>query len=193
MRYEKFGDTYDFVKHSLLQRLSGCSPWSVHPMFTDDDPAHYAADYCGFLGVPAVTIQSFVQFGGDRDAWLAATGACQDHLFLDPDTGLNFNQGQPDIPQGYLMPEELVQIVEARPHKLTLVYDQSFNQGLLITGQIEAKLQWLEERDIHGFALNSQGRNPRFLLVSGNTGTLAYARGVLRHLENHPAHRLIDI
>ena len=46
MNYEKFGDSYDFVKRGILQLLADCGDWIVHPMFTDDPNAeHYAAAY----------------------------------------------------------------------------------------------------------------------------------------------------
>ena len=87
MNYGHFGDTYDFVKNSFLRWLSPCGRWFVHPMFTDPDPTHYAADYCRLLGVRAVTYETFRRI--DRDAWIAAGNACGSHLFLDriPDFG----------------------------------------------------------------------------------------------------------
>ena len=191
MNYGHFGDTYDFVKHSLLQRLGSCGRWAVHPMFTDPDPTHYAAKYCRFLGVPAVTRQTHHQIG--RNDWLTAGNACGSHLFFDPDTGLRFNRNPPAEPEKYLMLDELVEIVEARPDKLTLVYDHSFDQGLPVVDQIEDKLLALQLDGINGFAHRSQGLDPKLLLVSANSNTLAYARGILLDLANLPEDRLIEV
>ena len=98
MNRNKFGDSYDIVKQSLLRWLSDHGTWSVHPMFTDKDPTSYAEAYCSFLGVSAATIQTFFGKYHSRDCWIAAGNNCQHHLFFDPDTGL-----RPDRPRRYLL------------------------------------------------------------------------------------------
>ena len=160
-------------------------------MFTDDDPAHYVASYCRLLGVPSVTNEPFHEV--NRADWIAAGGDHQNHLFVDPDIGLCFNQHPPDHPERYLMPEELVNVVGARPDKLTLVHDQSYDAGLPVIDLIYDKLQWLADRDVHGLAYNPpQPRASRFFLVAMNPNILAYATGLL-NLANLPEHRLIQI
>lgn len=199
MHFGLFGDSYDFVKRGILQLLAGCGRWSVHPMFTDDDPADYAADYRNFLGVDAVTIQSFIQSGQDRVAWLAAAQTCQCHLLIDPDTGLPFNESG-RVPRDnhdpeFLLPDELVRIVNARPDKLTLVFDQSFHRNRdpandQIT-QIEGKLRWIRLQGIQAFVYHSHAT---FFLVSQDQQVLADARRILLKqlpVENHPRERLI--
>lgn len=197
MKYEKFGDSYDFVKRGLVQLLTPCGDWFVHPMFTDPDGvvACYWKDYCRFLGVPTVTCKTLKQSGWSRANWFEAARICKTHLLLDPDTGIPFDKcGRPSH-QGrssaaaFLRASELVEIAKKRPDKLTLVFDQSFHRKkcLSITTQIEQKLNWLECQRIHGLAYHSHAN---FILVSKDQRVLSTARG---HLEkfNFPDSRLI--
>ena len=199
MKHAHYGDSYDFVKRGILQLLAGCGRWSVHPMFTDDDPAHYAADYRHFLGVDAVTIQSFIQSGRDRATWLEAAQTCQCHLLIDPDTGLPFNESgrvpRDENGPAFLMPDELVRIVNARPDKLTLVFDQSFHREDPAYDQIEqikGKLRWLRQQRVQGLVYHSHAT---FFIVSLNRQVLADTRRILLNqlpMENHPRDRLIE-
>ena len=188
MNYGYFGNTYDIVKHSLLRWLAPCGAWSVHPMFTDDDPAHYVADYCCLLGAPAVSTETFRQ-ADNRDAWIAAGNACQGHLFLDPDTGLRLNRPTRRL-EKYLMINELVTIVEARPDELTLVFDQSIDSSRDAAEQIKAKLLGLKGEGIHGLAYHSHAN---FILVSKDPNTLANAKSVLLKSSSLPEYRLIEV
>ena len=194
MNYEKFGDSYDFVKRGILQLLKGRGGWSVHPMFTDPDPARYAAEYRRLIGVPTVTDQSFVQSGRNRNAWLASARTCRSHLFIDPCTGLPFDkEGLPShenrLDPAFLKASELAQIARERPDELTLVFDQSFHRKkeLPITDQIEQKLDWLEGQRIHGLAYHSHAN---FVIASMNRDVLLAARHLLEGF-NFPEGRLI--
>lgn len=198
MNYGMFGDSYDFVKRGILQLLSCCGDWSVHPMFTDNpNAAHYAEDYRRLVGVPTVTDQSFVQSGRNRNDWLEAARTCQDHLLIDPDTGIPFNEpGR--LPRAgaagaeFLMANELVEIARARPDKLTLVFDQSFYRknyrgAPCTTKQINGKLWWVAQQDLHGLVYNSHAK---FLLVSMDRDVLSATRHCLEEL-HFPGGRLI--
>ncbi len=195
MNYEKFGDSYDFVKRGILQLLDDCGGWSAHPMFTDDDPAHYASDYCQLVGVPAVETKSFQQVNRDRERWLKPAQAHPGHLLIDPDTGLPFDKKGRPSHQGkspaaaFLRAGELVHIVKDRPDKLTLIFDQSFHRKkeLPVTAQIRQKLGWLEGQRIHALVYNSHAK---FLLVSMDRDVLLAARHLLEGL-NIPKGRLI--
>ena len=196
MNYEKFGDSYDFVKRGILQLLADCGDWFVHPMFTDDPNAeHYAAVYSRLIGVPSVNDYSFVQSRRNRHDWLAAARNCQAHLLVDPDTGLPFDEeGSPSHQRrspaaAFLRAGELVHIVRARPGKLTLVFDQSFHrkEGLPVTDQIKQKLDWLKRQGIHGLAYHSHAN---FVLASTDEVVLLGARHLLEEL-NYPEGRLI--
>lgn len=202
MKYEKFGDSYDFVKRGILQLLSCCGDWSVHPMFTDDpNAAHYAADYRRLIGVCTVTDQSFVQSGRNRNAWLEAARTCQNHLLIDPDTGLPFNETgrRPTMDEyegvnadaEFLNASELAEIAKARPYKLTLVFDQSFHRvegGIpSITDQINGKLWWVSQQELHGLVYHTHAS---FLLVSMDQDAILAARRRLEEF-NFPGGRLI--
>ena len=197
MNFGHFGDSYDFVKRGILQLLSGSGRWCVHPMFTDPDPAHYAADYCWFIGAPVVNTQSFQQVNQNRDDWLRPALACPDHLLVDPDTGLPFNDTgaapRDEAGPAFLIPDELVRIATARPDKLTLVFDQSFHRTTGRTDQIEGKLRWLRRQGVHGFVYHSHAT---FFLASLNPPILADARRILLAqlpVRNHPHERLIEV
>ena len=199
MNYEKFGDSYDFVKRGILQLLADCGDWFVHPMFTDSERvvAAYWKDYCHFLGVPAVTTKTLRNTGAQR-ARIMVGHSCQGHLFFDPDTGLNMDTDKREYPrEKYLMGSELVAATKARPEKLTLVYDQSFSHSnKLATAKIEEKLRWLtqEGRDIHGLYYRlPKHDHPNFLLVSKDPSILAYAKGILLDSSKIPEHRLIEV
>ena len=197
MNHEKFGDSYDFVKRGILQLLAGSGSWSVHPMFTDNNPAHYAVAYCRFIGVPAINTQSFEQVHRNRNNWLEAAEACPDHLLLDPDTGLPFDEDgmvpRNELGSAFLTPGELVRIVTARPDKLTLVFDQSFHRTTETIDQIEGKLGWLNGQGVHGLVYHSHAT---FFLASLNPQVLADTRRMLLAqlpVGNHPADRLIEV
>ena len=125
MNRDKFGDSYDIVKQSILRWLSDCGTWSVHPMFTDKDPMSYMEDYCRLLGVSAVTTKTYRQ--SRRARWIAADNHGQGHLFIDPDTGLRLDRPRRDLNK-YLLASELLAFAKARPKKLTLVFDQSIDR-----------------------------------------------------------------
>ena len=226
MNCKHFGDSYDIVKLNLLQWLSKCGKWSVHPMFTDPDPIPkskakskcqrfagrcvakeacqhnpfktFKTDYCTFLGVDAVITQTFVDSGKKRGAWLDTAKTCENHLFIDPDTGIPFDKcGRPSH-QGrspaaaFLRASELVEIVKNRPDKLTLVFDQSFRRKKEepIVDLINAKLRWLNGKCIHGLAYQSHAT---FFLVSKNPTRLSSAKGVLLEHSKIPEDRLISL
>ena len=75
----------------------------------------------------------------DRDGYLAPARTCASHVFLDPDTGVTLKKIKaPEAPK-YLLGDELVAIVQARPEWLTLVFDQSVARGKE-RAQLEEKL-----------------------------------------------------
>jgi hypothetical protein len=56
MKLEKFGDSYDIVKHSLLRWLAPSGTWVALPMFTEKvDPTDSDA-FSQFLGVPPLCV-----------------------------------------------------------------------------------------------------------------------------------------
>ena len=192
MNHDKFGDSYDIVKQSILRWLSACGTWSVHPMFTDQDPTSYAEAYCCFLGVSAVTTETFRKYR-PRDRWIAAGDACQDHLFLDPDTGLRLDEPRGNLNK-YLLVCELVTIAKARPKKLTLVFDQSIDRRKKVAGtdeeQIRKKLKQLKCWGVHGFAYRSHAN---FILVSSDQDALRCAKSTLVNSSQLPSDRFVEL
>ena len=192
MNYSHFGDAPDSVKRDLIQCLAPCGEWFVHPMFTDDNPAHYAEDYYNLLNAqPAVPTEPFMQ--ATRDAQLALANDCQGHLFFDPDTGLCINADPPRLAERrkFLMPNELVNVARARPDNLTLVYDQSLTRNTNEVRQaIRHKLQQLTRMGVCGLSYYG-GTNVSFVLISQNPELIANASGILRAAPGLPAHRMI--
>ncbi len=191
MNRDKFGDSYDIVKQSILRWLSACGTWSVHPMFTDKDPTSYSKEYCRFLGVYAVTTETFRKYR--RDRWVAAGNHCQDHLFLDPDTGLRLEKPKRDLNK-YLLLCELVTVANARPKKLTLVFDQSIDRREEKSGtnevQTREKLKRLECRGVHGLAYRSHAN---FILVSCDQDVLRCAKSTLVNSSQLPPERFVEL
>lgn len=99
MRLDKFGDTYDVVKQSLLGWLAALGPWAAHPMFTEEVSGPEARAFATFLDVPLLSLH-VLGIQTDRSAYFAPAKACGSHLFLDPDTGLSFKQAQSQLPPG---------------------------------------------------------------------------------------------
>lgn len=212
MNCKHFRDSPDIVKQRLLQWLSPCGKWSVHPMFTEPEPTGsprcwrfsgrcadegecadetFRMNFSPFIGSQPVTMATFAEAGQNRDNWIVEVSTrCKEHLFIDPDTGfwLQGNLGDRDH-RKYLMRDELVTIAQARPNALTLVYDQSISRNDPI-GQIRAKLRSLKQDDIHGFTYQSQAT---FVLVSKNPTLLSSAKGILLDSSELPEDRLIEI
>ena len=223
MNCKHYGDSYDIVKRNLLKWLSCCGKWSVHPMFTDPKPTTnpkcrrfngqcaasgtcadadetFRRDFVRFLGVDAVTKDTFEGSGKNRGDSLMLAENCTNHLFVDPNTGLPFDKNGLPSHQGrspaaaFLRAGELVEIAKKRPDKLTLVFDQSFRRKKEepITDQIKAKLRWLAQKgnDVHGLAYQSHAN---FLLISEDPKTLSDAKSVLLDSSKLPKDRLISL
>lgn len=190
MNMEKFGDSYDLVKRSLLLCLSDFGEWSVLPMFTDKNPRLYAEDYCHLLGVTAVSTERLTS--SSRTHLIEVASKTQDHLFLDPDTGLRLEQPDKNN-QKYLLASELATIAEARPERLTLVFDQSI-QRIRGAGakekQLKTKLKWLKSKKIYGLVYVSHAN---FILVSRDLVLLKQARCTLINASKLPASRFLDL
>ena len=81
-----FGDSYDLVKGEIIHGLASAKEWVVHPMYFDfeQQPVEgFLERYATFLGI-AVDERDTAR----DDLINVAAAASQQHLFLDPDTGL---------------------------------------------------------------------------------------------------------
>ena len=199
MHKDKFGDSYDIVKQSILRWLSSCGKWAVHPMITGD--SSFAKEYYRFLGICPILPEPKAFSQSSRDKWIKEAKGCQCHLFLDPGTGLR--QVLPNTePQKFLKISELADIanVDARKEKLTLVFDQSLDPCYKANpclrnkskDKSEARLKWklgkLKEHGIHGIAYNSHAK---FILVSTDDNVLKQARAMLLKKSGLPTGRIV--
>ena len=197
MNYRVFGDSYDIVKQSMLRWLSCHGKWAVHPMFTDEDPAHYVEAYRGLLGVDCrglvapETIRRRI-----RGRWITPAMECKDHLFIDPDTGLR-TEILKNHPNRCLLLDELKKIAKAdgRKNKLTLVFDQSIDRSEKDVPAVESsekqlrdKLDWLKHRCVHGVAYKSHAN---FVLVSANKELVRQAVDTIRERSGLPPSRFV--
>ena len=130
MHQRFFGEGRDIAKRQILEWLAPDARWAAHPMWYGDREAEpHVPD---FLNRYAAAIGVAIMDGGDSanpDALLEATLACQEHLFLDPDTGLGER-----TPGRYLTHVDyghFIQIVQAplRQGLLTLIYDEGNARG----------------------------------------------------------------
>ena len=190
MDLDKFGDSYDIVKQSTLRWLSPCGTWVAHPMFTGAVDPSQAKAFSDFLGVTLVTTAELTP---DRDAFLKAAKGCSDHLFLDPDTGLRAPASS-EVPRSqtrkYLMAQEFLAIAQARPDKLTLVYDQSIDRRYSVRSQLESELRWLADNSIQGCAYESHAC---FILVSASKQVLDRAADSFLLESRLPPARLVRV
>ena len=212
MNLKFFGDSYDIVKQSLLRWLEPCGAWKAHPMFTPPVDPRRAEAFARLLGVPLVS-KAVLGEGYSRAAFLAHAKSCQHHLFLDPDTGLWMGKGR--ATPKHVTAQELVGIANARPDKLTLVFDQSFSRSsprneppnekftearpdelnpafgkgrCLRRQQLRTKLAWLAEREVHGVAYESHAC---FILASQSKDVLDNAVATLLRESRLPPDRLV--
>ena len=187
MNEGKFGDSYDIVKRSLIRWLSGLDEWAAHPMLTGgpENPS-FLEEYSAFLGVrlpPAELLQ--VRFDSSRIMEWAEQ--CQDeHLFLDPDTGIMLPDGTATA--SHLKAADLVAIAKKRPGKLTLVFDQSIDRARDVREQVEEKLRFLLKADVHGITYES---HVCFLLACTDQQVLVKAERKLTEKSRIPRHRLV--
>ena len=164
------------VKHSLIRWLRGFGEWHVHPMFTETVPTEEAREFSKLLGAFLVPVDEVLTPETDRARYLASSHKCG-HLFLDPDTGLRIEPITSAKAPYYLFGPELISLVQARPHSLTLVFDQSVANGSRESRveRIKQKLGELraKEKELHSFAYISHAC---FILASMDAALLGSAR-----------------
>ena len=199
MHPDKFGDSYDIVKQSILEWLLPCGTWAVHPMFAYDyrqTCPSFAGEYSAFLNAPLLTTEPLPRIEPGRrvrprwDAYMEERRAYFEnarqwdnkyHLFLDPDIGLWLPPKLPrsrEEPQ-HLMAEELLDIARARPDNLTLIFDQGFSRNLRESKRrtlTQKKLIWLKKRGVNSIMYFSHAN---FVLASANPDALDYAKRTL--------------
>ena len=196
MNPQKFGDSYDFLKRVIIPVLVA-EDWAVHPMYFDATPnQRFLNQYSMFLDIDLVD-------GWDepRSEVSAVGQRCQNHLFLDPDTGLRV-PGPTELGHGqhrrtHLNIPELVEIATARgrEHRLTLVYDQSYPRHIRLDDRlqrVQEKLTLLHGLGVYGDAYVS---HVAFIWVSASQDAVAAATRQIAAIPGfpvlHPVRRII--
>lgn len=182
------GDSYDIVKQSLLRWLSFVGPWATHPMFTESVTTEQADVFSHLLGTPLLS-REILTPGTHRESYFELAQKCNDHVFLDPDTGVSLKPfGGVKAPR-YLFSNELVAIVEARPDRLVLVFDQSLARGEE-RKELEIKLNFFSKQGIPGIAYVSHAC---FILFGKNRGLLESAFETLKRESHLPDNRFLSL
>ena len=126
MRPEMFGDSYDFLKKTLIQTLA--EDWMTHPMYFDAQPEiGFPLAHAEYLGARLAAGNRI-----DRDKVEHVGMHCPGHLILDPDTGVWTGQRRPNGGWNkHLRLQEVARIASAqgRDDLLTLVFDQSYTRA----------------------------------------------------------------
>ena len=186
MHPSKFGDSYDIVKQSILGCLKSCGDWSAHPMvFTGPFCPSFAEKFSDFLGIPLLESEA----ASDRKSLVETANSCPDHLFLDPDTGLDISTTS-KFSKEHLRGDELIRIAKARKDKLTLVFDQSYSRADDRHQKTKEKLNFLKNDGVHSIAYYSHAN---FILASPNEKILDDAKHILMTELKLPHKRIIEI
>jgi hypothetical protein len=119
-------------------------------MFTESVSEDVADAFGRLLGTRLVSMEP-LSHAADREAYLAPARDCEDHVFLDPDTGIRLRQTRGKKAPAYVFGSELAAIVRARPGRLTLVFDQALARGSE-RRQLDRKLASFADQGLHGVA-----------------------------------------
>jgi len=180
------GDSYDIVKQSLLRWLSSMGPWATHPMFTESVSSMQADDFAKFLGT-RLLCQGILANGVDRIEYLAQARECNEHVFIDPDTGIRLKPTRGKKAPAYIFGTELIEIASARPDKLVLIFDQSLARGAE-RQQLNDKLHTFAANGVHAVAYVSHAC---FVLMGKNSSLLEKAFDVLQSESRLPRNRFL--
>lgn len=182
MRLRYFGDSYDIVKQALISWLSSMGDWEVHPMFTEPVDQKQAFQIAAFLR--ARLVSSEVLNETNRSCYF---DCCRQvgNLLLDPDTGLRLLPLSSTRSVEYLFASEVIELAQARPEALTLIFDQSLARGQE-RSQVERKLSYLRENGLHAFAYISHAC---FLLVGQSQNLVDRAYSRVREMSRLPDKR----
>jgi hypothetical protein len=186
MNPKYLGDSYDIVKQSLLRWLGGVGTWTTHPMFTEPVSAEQADTFSRLLGTRLLSHDTLTNVT-DRDTYLAPARNSNDHVFLDPDTGIRSKPTRGIKAPRYLFGTELVSIANARPERLILVFDQALGRGEE-RKQLQTKLNDFAQQGVLGVAYVSHAC---FVLVGTNRTLLQSAFETLKRESRLPDGRFL--
>jgi hypothetical protein len=156
-------------------------------MFTEPVTAQEATIFSGLLGVPLLSAE-VLHAETNRQAYFAAARVCEDHLFLDPDTGLRLKPTTGKDRPSYLFGLEVVTLVLERPETLTLVFDQSLPRGRE-REQLAKKMEFLEQ---HGIFSSAYVSHACFILMSSKQELMEKALEVVQGESGLPRARFVS-
>ena len=146
------GDSYDIIKKSFIAWLSEFGRWSVHPMFTHEADPLTAGQFAKFLNATIVSAER-LRAGIDRAAYFECCLSAP-NLLVDPDKGVSLDAISGAKSSRYIFRDELLRIIRARPHRLTLVLDQNFSrtERARMEESVRRKLSAFSAEGAFGFA-----------------------------------------
>ena len=192
-----FGDSHDMAKRQIMHQLTD-GPWRAHPMWYNERPepawAHpFLQRYEAALNVGVVAGEL-----PDRAEFLEAAQGCEEHLLLDPDTGLWTGEG--NARNGnveYVTLREFIAILNHRNRqdRLTLLYDQGYSRGQTKANfrqRIEDKLQRLRDLNVHaaGYIAHSASKVV-FMWASSDYAVVNNATLRMQEESHFPAWRFL--
>lgn len=186
MNPKYLGDSYDIVKQSLLKWLAHTGTWVTHPMFTERASNEQVNTFSRLLGTRLLSCDTLT-YRTDRDAYLAPARNCNNHVFLDPDTGIRLKPIRGVKAPCYIFGTELVAIADACPEKLILVFDQSLARGNE-RKQLRNKLNSFANQGIPSIAYVSHAC---FVLMGKNRSMLELAFKTLKKESRLPESRFL--
>lgn len=181
------GDSYDILKQSFLRWLGSTGHWATHPMFTEPVAPQQAKALSYLLGTRLLS-KKVLTTATDREAYLAPAVGWQDHVFLDPDTGVRFKGTRGKKAPSYLFDTELVAIASARPKSLTLAFDKCVARGRE-REQLETKLSTLAAKGLHAVGYASHAC---FVLVGRDERLVKNALQALKRESRLPKRRFVS-
>jgi hypothetical protein len=188
MNPQLLGDSSDIIKKSFISWLSEFGRWAVHPMFTGDVDPDATGQLAKFLGATIVSAER-LRAGTDRAGYFEPCLSAP-NLLLDPDGGISLEGVTGTRSSRYIFRDELLRIILARPHRLTLVLDQSFPRAARsrMEENVRRKLSAFAAESAFGFAYVSQ--SPIFCFAA-DPSILLRAFETLKENSSLPPSRLI--
>lgn len=188
MKLQTLGDSGDVVKKSFISWLSEFGRWSVHPMLTQDAGPVAVGQLSKFLNAAIVSAEC-LRPGMDRAVFFEPCLSAP-NLLLDPDTGVALEPVRGARSSRYIFRDEVLRIVMARPHRLTLVFDQHFPRAARsgMEENVRRKLSSFSAHGAFGFAYVSRAT---LLCFAADPSLLLRAFEALKGNSSLPPSRLI--
>jgi hypothetical protein len=157
-------------------------------MFTEAVDTHEVEELKVFFQKPVIL--SVRLTNENRSSYFKTAAAIDQHLFIDPNTGLRLSEGGRNS-VNHLLLSELVLLAGQRPRFLTMVFDQSLCRAVKSArlDEVTKKLRKLHERELFGFAYYSHAC---FLVLSKDETVVNQARGCVNQGLGLPRWRIVE-